>query len=53
METFEDTHVLDLIDFLEWLDAYENEVLHGGWTHPDRTHEETARLYLAERASTS
>ncbi len=39
--------VVDLVGFLEWLD--QNEVEPSGWKHPDRTHEESARLYLAQR----
>ena len=35
----------DLILFLEWLDT-SREVT--AWAHPEETHEETARKYLAQ-----
>ncbi len=41
--------ILDLINFLEYLDCYENEIRYDGWVYPDRTHEETARRYCASR----
>lgn len=43
--TVEDVRVMELLLFLEWLD--ENEVEPDGWKYPNRTHEETAKLYLA------